>query len=80
MSSSHGAGRAYSRTAAMDTFSVESVMVDLKQQNVVLAKNNKSDVAEESRFAYKDINDVMSNQTGLTEPVKRLFTVGVIKG
>ena len=80
MSSSHGAGRAYSRTAAMDAFSVESVMVDLKEQNVVLAKNNKSDVAEESRFAYKDIGDVMANQTDLTEAVKRLFTVGVIKG
>ena len=80
MSSSHGAGRAYSRTAAMDKFSVESVMVDLKQQNVILAKNKKSDVAEESRFAYKDINDVMANQQSLTEPVKRLFTVGVVKG
>ncbi len=80
MSSSHGAGRAYSRSAAMDKFSVESVIVDLKKQNVVLAKNKKSDVAEESRFAYKDINDVMANQTELTEPVKRLFTVGVIKG
>jgi len=80
MSSFHGAGRAYSRTAALDKFSVESVMVDLKAQDVVLAKNNKSDVAEESRFAYKDIGDVMANQTDLTEPVKRLFTVGVIKG
>lgn len=80
MSSSHGAGRAYSRTAAMDAFSVESVMVDLKQQDVVLAKHNKTDVAEESRFAYKNIDDVMANQTDLTEPVKRLFTVGVVKG
>ena len=80
MSSSHGAGRAYSRTAAMEKFSVESVMVDLKEQNVVLAKNKKSDVPEESRFAYKDIDDVMANQQELTEPIKRLFTVGVIKG
>ena len=64
----------------MEKFSVESVMVDLKKQNVVLAKNKKSDVPEESRFAYKDIDDVMANQQELTEPVKRLFTVGVIKG
>ena len=47
---------------------------------VVLAKNKKGDVAEEARFAYKDINDVMANQQDLTEPVKRLFTVGVVKG
>lgn len=80
MSSSHGAGRAYSRTAAVANFSVESVMCDLKAQNVVLAKHNKSDVAEESRFAYKNIDEVMENQTDLTEPVKKLFTIGVVKG
>lgn len=80
MSSSHGAGRAYSRSAAMEKFSVESVISDLKQQSVVLAKNKKSDVPEESRFAYKDINEVMANQTDLTEAVKKLFTVGVVKG
>jgi len=80
MSSSHGAGRVYSRTAAVATFPVDKVMCDLKEQNVVLAKYNKSDVAEESRFAYKDIDDVMANQTDLVEPVKKLFTVGVVKG
>lgn len=80
MSSSHGAGRLYSRTAAVQTFPVDKVMCDLKEQNVVLAKHNKSDVAEESRFAYKNIDDVMSNQADLTEPVKKLFTVGVVKG
>ncbi|MGN0678397.1 MAG: RtcB family protein [Oscillospiraceae bacterium] len=80
MSSSHGAGRLYSRTKAMELFSTESVIVDLKQQNVILGKQKKSDVAEESRFAYKDIDTVMANQSELTEPVKRLFTVGVVKG
>ena len=52
----------------------------LKKQDVVLGKNNKSDVAEESRFAYKDIDVVMENQKDLVEPVKKLFTVGVVKG
>ncbi len=80
MSSSHGAGRLYSRTAAVAAFPVDKVMCDLKSQNVVLAKHNKSDVAEESRFAYKDIDDVMANQRDLVEPVKKLFTVGVVKG
>ena len=79
-SSSHGAGRRYSRTAAMNTFSAEQVMVDLKEQGVVLGKNNKKDVAEESRFAYKDIDEVMANQTDLVTPVKRLKTIGVVKG
>lgn len=80
ISSSHGAGRSYSRTGAKEKFSVEAVMVDLKQRNVVLGKNNKKDVAEECRFAYKDISTVMNNQSDLTEPVKKLFTVGVVKG
>ena len=80
MSSSHGAGRKLSRTKAVETFSVETVMTDLKKQDVVLGKNNKSDVAEESRFAYKDIDVVMENQKDLVEPVKKLFTVGVVKG
>ena len=80
MSSSHGAGRKLSRTKAVDSFSVETVMTDLKKQDVVLGKNNKSDVAEESRFAYKDIDVVMENQKDLVEPVKKLFTVGVVKG
>lgn len=80
MSSSHGAGRVYSRSKAMELFSVEKVIVDLKEQNVVLGKSKKSDVPEESRFAYKDIDTVMANQSDLTEPIKRLFTVGVVKG
>ena len=79
-SSSHGAGRAYSRKGAMAAFSCEQVMTDLKQQGVVLGKYNKSDVAEESRFAYKDIESVMDSQTDLVVPIKRLKTVGVIKG
>ena len=80
MSSSHGAGRVYSRTTAMEKFSTETVMNDLKAHNIVLGKHNKSDVAEESRFAYKDIDTVMNNQRELTEIVMRLFTVGVVKG
>ena len=78
--SSHGAGRAYSRRGAMEAFSCEEVMVDLKNQGVILGKKNKKDVAEESRFAYKDIDRVMENQKDLVEPVRRLRTIGVVKG
>ena len=78
--SSHGAGRAYSRKGAMEKFSVQSVMDDLNAQGVVLGKHNKQDVAEESRFAYKDIDTVMASQTDCVRPVKRLKTVAVIKG
>lgn len=79
-SSSHGAGRKYSRRGAMEAFTCEQVIVDLKKQGIVLGKRKKEDVAEESRFAYKDIDEVMENQKNLVEPIKQLRTLGVIKG
>ena len=79
-SSSHGAGRKYSRKGAMQAFSVEEVMVDLQKQGVILGKHSKKDVPEESRFAYKDIDEVMENQRDLVKPIKRLKTIGVVKG
>lgn len=79
-SCSHGAGRQYSRKGAMAAFTAEKVICDLAKQGVVLGKKGKADVAEESRFAYKDIDTVMNNQTDLVVPVKRLRTVGVVKG
>ena len=79
-SSSHGAGRAYSRTGAMAAFSTEQVILDLRERQVVLGKHKKNDVAEECRFAYKDIDMVMEQQKDLVKPLKKLRTVGVVKG
>ena len=79
-SSSHGAGRCYSRKGALEAFTTDEVMTDLGEQGVVLGKHNKKDVAEESRFAYKDIDFVMENQKDLVRPIKRLKTIGVVKG
>lgn len=78
--SSHGAGRAYSRTGAMNAFTTEQVIVDLKEQGVILGKRKKNDVAEECRFAYKDIDEVMAQQADIVTPVRKLKTVGVVKG
>lgn len=79
-SCSHGAGRKMSRTKAKQEYSVESVITDLKECDVVLAKHKKDDVAEECRFAYKDIDFVINNELDLIEPVKKLRTIGVVKG
>jgi len=78
--SSHGAGRSYSRSGAMQAFTTEKVMVDLKEQGIVLGKRKKNDVAEECRFAYKDIDQVMAQQADLVTPLRKLKTVGVVKG
>lgn len=80
MSCSHGAGRNFSRTKAKALYSVEKVMCDLKEKNVILGKNNKQDVAEECRFVYKDIDTVINNQLDLITPIKKLKTIGVVKG
>ena len=79
-SCSHGAGRVLSRTKAKEEYSVQEVMNDLKEQNVILGKPNKKDVAEESRFAYKNIDEVIENQLDLITPIKKLKTIGVVKG
>lgn len=79
-SSSHGAGRAYSRKGAMEAFSCEQVILDLREQGVILGKEKKADVAEECRFAYKDIQEVMKHQEDLVTPIRQLKTVGVVKG
>lgn len=78
--SSHGAGRCYSRSGAMAAFSTEKVMLDLKEQGVILGKRKKNDVAEECRFAYKDIDEVMEQQKDMVTPIRKLKTVGVVKG
>ena len=46
----------------------------------LLHAKKKNDVAEECRFAYKDIDQVMEQQKDLVKPLKKLRTVGVVKG
>ncbi|MGI6703814.1 MAG: RtcB family protein [Clostridia bacterium] len=79
-SCSHGAGRSMGRRQARERFSVEKTMVDLKEQGVILGKQNKRDVSEECRFAYKDIDFVIGQQLDLIVPEKKLKTIAVIKG
>lgn len=64
----------------MEAFSTEQVILDLRERQVVLGKHKKHDVAEECRFAYKDIDMVMEQQKELVKPLKKLRTVGVVKG
>jgi tRNA-splicing ligase RtcB len=47
---------------------------------VILGKQNKKDVSEESRFAYKDIEFVIGQELDLIEPIKKLKTIAVVKG
>lgn len=79
-SSSHGAGRHYSRKQAEKLFGKEMVLNDLEKQGVILGIPDKSVLVDESRFVYKDINQVINQQKDLCEPVKELKTLMVVKG
>ncbi|NTU89306.1 MAG: RtcB family protein, partial [Actinobacteria bacterium] len=61
-SCSHGAGRCMSRAEAKQRFTVQDTIVDLKTLGVFLGKENRLDVSEEARFAYKDIDFVIRNE------------------
>ena len=77
-SSSHGAGRALSRTDAINTLSLEDEITRLNKLNIVHSVRFKGDL-EEATGAYKDIGKVMDNQKDLVKPVMELFPIAVIK-
>lgn len=79
-SCSHGAGRKMSRKKAREQFPTEKTISDLKEQGVILGKKKKLDVSDECRWAYKDIDFVISRELDLIKPIKKLKTLCVIKG
>ena len=79
-SCSHGAGRALGRKQAMRTIPRERVIQELADKDIRLYKAKKHDLAEEAPAAYKDIDQVLSWERDLVEPIVRLTPIGVVKG
>lgn len=75
-SSAHGAGRRMSRTAAENHFTED----DLAQQTVGVICRKDKGVIDEIPGAYKDIDEVMANQSDLTEILHTLKQVVCVKG
>jgi tRNA-splicing ligase RtcB len=75
-SCAHGAGRRMSRNAAQKAFSVE----DLKNQTEGVICRKDKGVLDEIPGAYKDIDEVMANQSDLVEVVHTLKQVLCVKG
>jgi tRNA-splicing ligase RtcB len=75
-SCSHGAGRRMSRAAARKAFTV----ADLKTQTQGIECRKDADVLDEIPQAYKDIDEVMANQSDLVEVVHTLRQVLCVKG
>jgi len=79
-SCSHGAGRRMGRKKALASYSTAEVLEELSRRSVVLGAHNTKDIADESPFVYKDINEVLAQEADLALPVLKLSTVAVVKG
>lgn len=75
-SCSHGAGRRMSRGAAKKAFTT----ADLERQTEGVECRKDADVIDEIPGAYKDIQQVMDNQSDLVEIVAELKQVICVKG
>ena len=75
-SCAHGAGRRMSRNAAEKCFSVQDLQ---RQTHGVICRKDKG-VIDEIPGAYKDIDEVMANQSDLVEVAHTLKQVLCVKG
>ena len=75
-SASHGAGRRMSRGAAKRAFTAK----DLAEQTAGVECRKDDGVIDEIPAAYKDIDQVMANQSDLVEVVAELKQVLCVKG
>ncbi|MCD6042382.1 MAG: RtcB family protein, partial [Burkholderiales bacterium] len=75
-SCAHGAGRRMSRKAAQKTFTTNDLM---EQTSGVICRKD-SGVIDEIPGAYKNIDEVMRNQSDLVEVVHTLKQVLCVKG
>ena len=79
-SCAHGAGRAMSRKLAHRTYSLDAVMKELSERDMIIGKRRMKDVAEEAPMAYKDIDFVIKQQSDLIDVATKLTGKAVIKG
>jgi tRNA-splicing ligase RtcB len=75
-SASHGAGRRMSRTQARKQFTLR----DLKDQTAGVECRKDAGVIDETPKAYKNIDDVMTQQQDLVEIVAELKQIVCVKG
>jgi tRNA-splicing ligase RtcB len=78
----HGAGRAMSRTAAVQDAGGRHIAKELEAKGIIARAQSKKGLAEEQPKAYKNVDDVVEvvDQAGLSRRVARMRPIGVIKG
>ena len=78
-SCSHGAGRRMTRTRARNELSLEAEQRLLDEKGILHALSTQMDL-DEAPSAYKDIEEVIANQTDLVTVRTRLRPLAVLKG
>ena len=78
----HGAGRAMSRTAAVQRAAGRKIDLELANRGVIARARSWKGLAEEQPEAYKDVDLVVEvvHKAGLSKKVARMRPIGVIKG
>lgn len=79
-SSSHGAGRRMGRNEARRRIQAEDVLRRMNELNIAVFTATRKDIPEEAPEAYKNIDEVMENQSDLVKIINVLNPLGVIKG
>jgi tRNA-splicing ligase RtcB len=77
---SHGAGRKLGRNAVRKANVGVDIQAEMSAQGICLVCPEGADTLDESGRAYKDIEDVMTRQRDLVDPVVKLRPLGVVKG
>lgn len=78
-SCSHGAGRVMGRKQAQRSLDLLKEIKDLDKKKILHSIRSKKDL-DEAPSAYKDIKEVMRNQSDLVEIIVELTPMAVIKG
>jgi tRNA-splicing ligase RtcB len=79
-SAAHGAGRALSRSRARRDLSLDDELTAVRSAGGKVFAASTQAVLDEMPGAYKDLDEVMTQQTDLVEPVRRFTPVGTYKG
>jgi tRNA-splicing ligase RtcB (3'-phosphate/5'-hydroxy nucleic acid ligase) len=78
----HGAGRSMSRTAALEKWGGENLLIELATKGILVKARSLKGLPEEAPDAYKDINAVVEvmHKTDISKKVARLKPIICIKG
>jgi tRNA-splicing ligase RtcB len=79
-SSSHGAGRRMSRSAAKKEFNFSQIKKELAENGIKISAAHKSQAVEEAPGAYKDVKEVIELQKDVINVIEELRPIGVVVG